>query len=137
MKALSSWLKWRSGARATSSTSCDLISESLRGAAIDGDEVVLLFLRHFHRLPVDRVDDRPQRALVAPITRTAAQQAIDREPLAGEQADRRRAPERRGGVEASHIEALLEDHAGAEKADARDDLGRDARIARATRRDPL
>src|SRR5271166_72033 len=30
---------------------------------------------------------------------------------------------------------FLEDHAGAEKADARDDLGRDARIARATRRD--
>ena len=64
------------------------------------------------------------------------EERVEREPLAGDEADRRRAPERRGRIEASHIEALLEDDAGAEKAKAGDDLGRHARRAVFIRNDP-
>jgi hypothetical protein len=49
---------------------------------------------------------------------------VARVPLASEQADRGRAPEGRGCIEAAHIEALLEDDARAEKADAGHDLRR-------------
>jgi hypothetical protein len=41
---------------------------------------------------------------------------------ARQHADRGRAPEGRGGVEAADVEAFAEDDAGAEEADARDDL---------------
>ena len=67
-------------------------------------------------LSVDGVDDRPHRG-VRPEHQGGGHKAVEREPFAGEQAHRRRAPEGRGGVEAPHIEALLKDHAGAEKAD--------------------
>ena len=50
-------------------------------------------------------------------------------PLAGQQADRGRAPEGRRGVEPADIEALLEDHARAEKTDAGYDLRRHPRRA--------
>ena len=50
-------------------------------------------------------------------------EAVEPHPLAGEQADRRRTPEGRRGVEAAHVEALLEDDARAEKTDAGHDLG--------------
>ena len=56
-------------------------------------------------------------------------ETVEPHPLAGQQADRGRAPEGRRGVEAAHIEALLEDHASPEKADAGHDLGRDPRRA--------
>ena len=46
---------------------------------------------------------------------------------AGRHADRRRDPERRGGRQAADGDALADDRAGAEEADARDDLRRDAR----------
>ena len=54
---------------------------------------------------------------------------MERHPLAGKQADRRRAPEGRRCVEAAHVEALLEDDARAEKPDAGHDLGRNPRRA--------
>ena len=42
-----------------------------RRAAVDRDNVMLLFLGQFEWLAVDRVDDRPKPTL-APITRIAA-----------------------------------------------------------------
>src|SRR5262249_34732502 len=42
-------------------------------------------------------------------------------------ADRGRDPECRGGREAAHVEALADDRARAEEADAGDDLGGDSR----------
>ena len=48
----------------------------------------------------------------------------------GEHAHRRRAPQRRRGVEAPDVEPFLEDHPGAEEADAGDDLRRHPRWAR-------
>jgi hypothetical protein len=40
---------------------------------------------------------------------------------AGEGSDHRRAPKRRGGVQAGDVDALTQDHARSEKADARND----------------
>src|SRR5262249_44523125 len=51
------------------------------------------------------------------------------EAEAGERADGGAAPHRGGGVEAADRRALVEDHAGAEKADAGHDLAGDTRRA--------
>ncbi len=85
---------------------------------------MLLLLGHLDRLTIDHADQRTQDD-VGRNHQNRRHQAVEPHPLAGEQANRGRAPKGRCGVEAPHIEALLEDHARAEKTDARHDLGRD------------
>ena len=99
-----------------------------RRPAFDRDDVMLLLLGHFHRLPIDGADQRPQDD-VGRNHQNRRHEAVEPHPLAGEQADRGRAPKGRRGVEAAHIEALLEDHASAKKSDAGHDLGRHPRRA--------
>ena len=70
-----------------------------------------------------------RKAHIGPDHQDCRQKAVERHPLAGKQADRRRAPKGRRGVEAAHVEALLEDDARAEKTDAGHDLGRNPRRA--------
>ena len=86
---------------------------------------MLFLLGHFQRMPIDGTNQRPQ-AHVRRNHQNRGREAVERHPLAREQADCSRAPEGRRGVETAHIEALLEDHASAEKSDAGHDLGRNS-----------
>ena len=73
---------------------------------------------------VDGVDQRAQQR-VAGEHEHGQRDRLEGEIGAGAGADRGRAPQRRRGVEAPDIAALLHDHAGAEEADAGDDIGDD------------
>jgi hypothetical protein len=58
-----------------------------------------------------------------------AKRRVTNEAHTSEESDRRGAPEGRGRVEAADVQALLENHAGAEETDARHDLRANARRA--------
>src|SRR5580700_7001848 len=88
------------------------------------------------RLPVDEAHQRAQEQ-VRQDDEPGGNPAGGELSGAGEGSDHRRAPERRGGVEAGHIDPLTQDHARSEKADARNDLSRHPRrtvVARDHRR---
>ena len=73
---------------------------------------------------VDEVYQRPQEG-VAGENEHRQQNGLCGPSGASESADRGRTPERRCGVETADVRAVLEDHAGAEKTDPRDDVGDD------------
>src|SRR5271165_5542812 len=88
------------------------------------DGIVGLDLDCAERLLVDELDDRPQKK-VREYHKGRGKRTRHQLPGAGECPDHGRAPKCRRGVEAAHIDALAKDYPGAEKADARDDLGSD------------
>src|SRR6202022_2648542 len=77
------------------------------------------------RLLVDQADER-REAQVRRHDEAAADRSRDEMATPGEHPDRGGAPEGRRGVEAADVDALMQDDAGAEKADAGDDLRGDA-----------
>ena len=85
-------------------------------------------------MPVYRAHERPQ-GYVGGDHEGRAKRAVNGKPGAGEQTHRRRTPQRRRRIEAADVEAFLENYAGAEKADAGDDLRADARHGVAVRGD--
>ena len=78
----------------------------VRRSALDGNEIMLFFLGHLRRLTIDGADDRPQ-ADVGRNHQDRRREAVERQSLAGEQADRGRAPEGRRGVEAPTLRPSL------------------------------
>ena len=77
---------------------------------------------------VDPVDHRPQHRVAGEHEERQGRR-LGRKAAAGERADGGRAPQRRRRVEPTDVGPVLQDHAGAEKADAGDDVGDDARRA--------
>ena len=74
------------------------------------------------RNAVDGVDQRAQQG-VAGKHEDGQRHRLRDHVCAGARADRGRRPQRRRGVEAAHVHALLHDDAGAEETDAGDDIG--------------
>jgi len=84
------------------------------------------------RLPVDEEGQRAQQHIGAEHDQGGDQRG-QQIPQPRQRAHRRRAPQRRSGIQAAHIEPFLENDAAAEKANAGHHLRRDARAVGANR----
>src|SRR5207302_10840362 len=73
------------------------------------------------RLPIDQTDQRTQKQ-IRQQSKCGGDSARDQLAGTGKGAYHRRAPQGGSGIEAGNVQALAEEHAGAEKADPGDDL---------------
>ena len=109
----------------------------VRAAAPDHHKIPYLELGRSERLTVDELDDRPQQQ-VHEHNECGRDRSVRHIAGAGQDADRGGAPQRRRSIEAANIQAVAEDNACPQKANARDYLRGDpgrARLSREERRE--
>ena len=93
--------------------------------ADDADGVATFQFGRAERLDVDQANEGAQQQ-VHGNDESRGDRREREKPRAAHGADRSRTPQGRGGIQATHVEALLEDDAGTEEADPGHDLGGDA-----------